>query len=61
MREDEAFLDDDPDTLTLYERQTSIEAQEWLRHNEPTSHEDLMAEYGLTSSLPAPKADCDLQ
>jgi hypothetical protein len=36
------------DTLSHPERQTVAEADEWLKHNQPIPHEELLAEFGLT-------------
>lgn len=36
------------DTLTEAEREAIAEAGEWLRHNEPIPHEQVLAEFGLT-------------
>ena len=39
---------EDRDTLSKAERQAIGEADEWLRHNQPVSHEQVLAEFGLT-------------
>lgn len=41
-----APFDDEPMTET--ERQALAEADEWLKHNEPIPHEEVLAELGLT-------------
>ena len=40
--------DKDGDTLSKAERQAIAEADEWLKHNQPIAHEDVLAEFGLT-------------
>jgi len=40
--------DEDADTLSHAERQAVAEADEWLRHNQPIPHEEILAEFGLT-------------
>ena len=40
--------DGDGDTLSNAERQAIAEADEWLKHNQPIPHEDILAEFGLT-------------
>jgi acyl-coenzyme A synthetase/AMP-(fatty) acid ligase len=40
--------DDDRDTLSDAERKAVAEADEWLRHNQPIPHEEVLAEFGLT-------------
>jgi hypothetical protein len=40
--------DEDGDTLSNAERQAIAEADEWLKHNQPIAHEDVLAEFGLT-------------
>lgn len=35
-------------TLSNAERQAVAEADEWLKHNEPIPHEEVLAEFGLT-------------
>jgi hypothetical protein len=44
----EAFLDEDGDTLSPAEREVIAEADEWLKHNDPIPHEQVLAEFGLT-------------
>jgi hypothetical protein len=39
---------EDRDTLSNAERQAVAEADEWLKHNQPISHEEVLAEFGLT-------------
>jgi hypothetical protein len=41
-------LDEDGDTLSNAERQAVAEADEWLKHNRPIPHEEVLAEFGLT-------------
>jgi hypothetical protein len=36
------------DTLSEAERRAVAEADEWLKHNEPIPHEEVLAEFGLT-------------
>jgi hypothetical protein len=40
--------DEDGDTLSSAERQAVTEADEWLKHNQPIAHEEVLAEFGLT-------------
>jgi hypothetical protein len=40
--------DEDRDTLSNAERKAVTEADEWLKHNKPISHEEVLAEFGLT-------------
>jgi O-succinylbenzoate synthase len=40
--------DEDGDTLSNAERQAVAEADEWLKHNQPIPHEEVLAEFGLT-------------
>jgi len=46
----EAFLHEDADTLSPAEAKAVGEADEWLRHNEPIPHEQVLAELGLTAT-----------
>jgi hypothetical protein len=39
---------DDGNTLSNAERAAVAEADEWLRHNRPIPHEEVLAEFGLT-------------
>jgi hypothetical protein len=39
---------EDSDTLSESERKAIAEADEWLKHNEPIPHEQVLAEFGLT-------------
>jgi len=39
---------EDGDTLSPAERKAIAEADEWLKHNEPIPHEEVLAEFGLT-------------
>jgi hypothetical protein len=40
--------EEDGDTLSGAERRAITEADEWLRHNQPIPHEEVLAEFGLT-------------
>jgi hypothetical protein len=40
--------EEDGDTLRPAERQAVGEADEWLKHNKPIPHEEVLAEFGLT-------------
>ena len=40
--------DEDGDTLSSAERKAIVEADEWLKHNDPIPHEQVLAELGLT-------------
>jgi hypothetical protein len=39
---------EDRDTLSNAERKAVAEADEWLKHNQPIPHEEVLAEFGLT-------------
>ena len=39
--------DEDGDTLSNAERKAVAEADEWLKHNQPIPHEEVLAELGL--------------
>jgi hypothetical protein len=41
-----APIDDEP--FTDEDRQAVAEADEWLKHNQPIPHEEVLAEFGLT-------------
>jgi hypothetical protein len=41
-------LEEDRDTLSPAERKAVAEADEWLKHNQPIPHEEVLAEFGLT-------------
>lgn len=41
-----APVDDEP--LTAQETQALLEAREWLKHNKPIPHEQVLAELGIT-------------
>jgi hypothetical protein len=41
-------LEEDRDTLSPAERKAVAEADEWLKHNQPIPHEEVLAELGLT-------------
>lgn len=40
--------DEDGDTLSPAERKAVAEADDWLKHNQPIPHEEVLAEFGLT-------------
>jgi hypothetical protein len=40
--------EEDADTLSNAERKAVAEADEWLKHNQPIPHEEVLAEFGLT-------------
>jgi hypothetical protein len=40
--------EEDRDTLSNAERKAVAEADEWLKHNQPIPHEEVLAEFGLT-------------
>ena len=40
--------DEDKDTLSNAERKAVAEADEWLKHDQPIPHEEVLAEFGLT-------------
>jgi hypothetical protein len=40
--------DVDGDTLSSAERKAVAEADEWLKHDQPIPHEEVLAEFGLT-------------
>jgi len=40
----------DGDTLSPAERKAIAEADEWLKHNRPIPHEEVLAEFGLTTA-----------
>jgi len=40
--------DEDGDTLSNAERKAVAEADEWLKHNQPIPHAEVLAEFGLT-------------
>lgn len=46
----EVFLDEDRDTLSPAEAQAIAEADEWLKHNKPIQHEEVLAEFGLSAA-----------
>jgi hypothetical protein len=41
---------EDGDTLSNAERKAVAEADEWLGHNQPIPHEEVLAEFGLTKA-----------
>ena len=45
----EAFLDEDGDTLSPAEAKAIAEADEWSRHNDPIPHQQVLAEFGLST------------
>jgi len=40
--------EEDRDTLSEAERKAVAEADEWLKHNQPIPHEEVLAGFGLT-------------
>jgi hypothetical protein len=40
--------EEDADILSNAERKAVAEADEWLKHNQPIPHEEVLAEFGLT-------------
>ena len=40
--------EEDGDTLSPAEAKAIAEADEWLKHNQPIPHEEVLAEFGLT-------------
>ncbi|MBI3684248.1 MAG: hypothetical protein HY235_28060 [Acidobacteria bacterium] len=40
--------EEDGDTLSNAERKAVTQADEWLKHNQPIPHEEVLAEFGLT-------------
>lgn len=45
----EAIIEpDQDDTLSQADRERIAEADEWLKHNAPIPHEEVLAEFGLT-------------
>ena len=40
--------EEDADTLSHAESKAVAEADEWLQHNRPIPHEEVLAEFGLT-------------
>jgi len=40
--------EEDGDTLSNAERKAVAEADEWLKHNQPIPHEEVLGEFGLT-------------
>jgi O-succinylbenzoate synthase len=40
--------EEDHDTLSNAERQAVAAADEWVKHNQPIPHEEVLAEFGLT-------------
>ena len=40
--------EEDSATLSNAEREAIAEADEWLKHNQPIPHEEVLAEFGLT-------------
>ncbi len=45
---DMAAPEEDADTLSNAERKAVSEADEWLKHNQPIPHQEVLAEFGLT-------------
>jgi hypothetical protein len=50
MREQapETSLDEDGDTLSPAEAKAIAESDEWLKHNDPIPHEQVLSEFGPT-------------
>jgi hypothetical protein len=46
----ENLIAEDRDTLSAAECKAISEADEWLKHNQPISHERALAEFGLTTA-----------
>lgn len=44
----EVMIDEDGDTLSPAEAKAIAEADEWLKHNQPIPHEQVLAEFGLS-------------
>lgn len=44
----ETFLDEDGGTLSPAEAKAIAEADEWLKHNDPIPHSQVLAEFGLS-------------
>ena len=42
--------DEDKDTLSTAQRKAVAEADEWLKHNQPIPHEEVLAEFRLTTA-----------
>jgi hypothetical protein len=40
--------EEDRDTLSNAEHRAVAEADEWLKHNQPIPHEEVLADFGLT-------------
>ena len=40
----------DGDTLSAAERKAVADADEWLKHNDPIPHEEVLAGFGLTTA-----------
>jgi len=40
--------EEDRDTLSNAEHKAIAEADDWLKHNQPIPHEEVLAEFGLT-------------
>jgi hypothetical protein len=40
--------DEDDDTLSESNLKAIAEADEWLKHNKPIEHEEILADFGLT-------------
>jgi hypothetical protein len=45
----EVFLNEDSDTLSPAEAKAIAEADEWSNHNAPIPHEQVLAEFGLST------------
>jgi hypothetical protein len=46
----ESLIAENRDTLSAAECKAISEADEWLKHNQPISHERALAEFGLTTA-----------
>jgi hypothetical protein len=47
---DTVSSEEDGDTLSPAEAEATVEADEWLKHNQPIPHEEVLAEFGLTTT-----------
>jgi hypothetical protein len=44
----ETIVSDDDDTLSESDLKAIAEADEWLKHNQPITHEEVLSDFGLT-------------
>ena len=51
--------DQDSGTLSNAERKAVAEADEWLKHNQPIPHEEVLAEFGLTMRDESARAEAE--